>query len=841
MFNSAQTLSKLIRITSALCALSFPMSFLMAGPGGYGGTASIADAEIARRYERINQARTLEAEGDRAMRDLDFEGALSKYYEALALIPPAPMTAHDRTRIIRKFADACDKHADKLGKMGKIDEAKAVLKRVLVEEIDIDNAKCRTRLKWLDDPVRYNVAMSEGHFKNTEEVTRLLRLGLGYYDLGQFPEAEATFNKILLIDSHNTAARRNLEKVEREKISFNRASRDHLRQKALNEVDESWAAPIPRTSPVGNPGFSEAGEPASPILVKLKAIKLPRLSFEQASIEEVISWLTAKSREFDPMPDKTGVNFIPPTKKQGSPITLEMRDVPMLVALDQITSLAGLYYRVDSHAVVVTTLEERVNKIETRTFRVPPDFLNSAGQLEGGGGGSSLEPTKDDPFATPTPNVSGLKGRPKAKDVLIALGVPFPEGADATFLPATGRLVVKNTIQNLDYIEKLIEDMNKKIAKQVNVTTKFVEISQRNTEELGFDTLIGAFNIGGDRTFGSGGTSGNGTPLSASDYPFLAPAIANPVPIGSQPVSGGLRSGGRAITSGAIDGLLSEGIGGGGSLVAPGIFALAGVFSDPQFQIVMRALSQKKGVDLLTAPSIVTRSGQRAKIEVIREFPYPTDFDPPTIPQTFANLNDNNGGGIGPGGVPIAGGGGGGVNSFPVVPTTPTAFEVRNTGVSMEVDPVIGEDGYTIELNLAPEVVEFEGFINYGSPISTGAVNALGVPTTVVLTENRIEQPVFATRKLTTAVTIWNGQTVGIGGLIREDAQMVEDKVPFFGDIPLVGRLFRTKSEEHFKKNLMIYVSATLLDPSGAKIDPPGGPQEPMADPGLGASTPLIP
>jgi general secretion pathway protein D len=116
-------------------------------------------------------------------------------------------------------------------------------------------------------------------------------------------------------------------------------------------------------------------------------------------------------------------------------------------------------------------------------------------------------------------------------------------------------------------------------------------------------------------------------------------------------------------------------------------------------------------------------------------------------------------------------------------------------------------------------VVEFEGFINYGSPIQTGAVDALGNPTTVVLTENRITQPVFSTRKLTTAVTIWDGQTVAIGGLIREDVQHVEDKVPLFGDIPLVGRFFRTTSENHFKKNLMIFVTARLIDPAGQPVN----------------------
>ena len=58
------------------------------------------------------------------------------------------------------------------------------------------------------------------------------------------------------------------------------------------------------------------------------------------------------------------------------------------------------------------------------------------------------------------------------------------------------------------------------------------------------------------------------------------------------------------------------------------------------------------------------------------------------------------------------------VGTTPVTPTTPTAFETRNTGVTLEVEPVVGPDGVTIDLNLVPQVVEFEGFINYGSPDS---------------------------------------------------------------------------------------------------------------------------
>ncbi|MBK8041044.1 MAG: hypothetical protein IPK22_28505 [Verrucomicrobiaceae bacterium] len=152
-----------------------------------------------------------------------------------------------------------------------------------------------------------------------------------------------------------------------------------------------------------------------------------------------------------------------------------------------------------------------------------------------------------------------------------------------------------------------------------------------------------------------------------------------------------------------------------------------------------------------------------------------------------------------------------------------------------------------MELNLSPEVVEFDGFINYGSPInqpgqtlpifnsttqqlSAGPPPVFGIVQTLVgfnntgdriITPNVINQPIFSVRKVTTGVTVWDGQTVVLGGLIREDVQDVEDKVPILGDIPILGRLFRTEAEEHFKRNLIVFVTAYLIDPSGQRVKAP--------------------
>jgi general secretion pathway protein D len=122
-------------------------------------------------------------------------------------------------------------------------------------------------------------------------------------------------------------------------------------------------------------------------------------------------------------------------------------------------------------------------------------------------------------------------------------------------------------------------------------------------------------------------------------------------------------------------------------------------------------------------------------------------------------------------------------------------------------------------LNLVPQVVEFEGFINYGSPIQTFSTNLLGVSQTQVLTPNVINQPVFSARKVTTSVSVWDGQTVVLGGLMREDVQKVEDRTPIVGDIPIIGRLFRTNVDQHIKRNLIIFVTARLVNPAGQPLN----------------------
>ncbi len=814
-----QGLVRHTHITLLTTAVAFSASLSThAGSGGApSGLSSIANREIARRMARLEDARKAVEKGDKAFSEGDFEGALNQYKAAIEAIPMAPSTEEWRSIVNTKYADACVSLAQERAKTGRYKEARELLKEAL--EVKPDHRGAKTLSKRLDDPDRYPPALTPEHVKNVQNVERHLLKANSYKDLGDYDNALKEFQEVLRIDRYNVAARRGMESVEKRKSAYYNSSRDHQRARMLAQVDEAWEDKVPVQSVAIENTPTGSGRDASLYLInKMKTIRFPIVTFSGVSIDEAVEFLRVKSKDLDtlePDPARRGVNIIlkaGDTPVSTQQISLELRDVPMEEALRYVTELAGMKYKVEPFAVLVVPLTESSTEMITRIYRVPPDFLTPTG-ADGAAPAAAAAPV--DPFAK---NPGGDAGGPKlmakksAKEILSDAGIPFPEGSSAVFNPVTSQLVVRNTAPNIDMVETYVEAAGNRQPKMVYVTTKFVEVTQKNTNELGFDWLLGAFNIpGSSRVFGSGGSASTST-----DFPIQNPGAGTGA-LGTNAVSNGLRFGTGAITPDSIDGLLSNAPT--TATKTPGMFALTGVLTDPQFQVVVRALGQKKGVDLMSAPSVTTKSGVEANVSVVREFLYPTEFNPPQIPQNFGGGNSGTTTNLLTGVTTNRGS-----SSFPVTPTTPTAFQMKPVGVTMKVNPTVGPDNYTIDLQLAPEVTEFEGFINYGSPIQTSSTDALGNPTTIVLTENKIPQPVFSKRSVSTTVTVWDGQTVAMGGLIREDVQDVEDKIPLLGDIPYIGRLFQTKAEDHFKRNLMVFVTAKLIDPSGQPIRQPPAP-----------------
>jgi len=128
----------------------------------------------------------------------------------------------------------------------------------------------------------------------------------------------------------------------------------------------------------------------------------------------------------------------------------------------------------------------------------------------------------------------------------------------------------------------------------------------------------------------------------------------------------------------------------------------------------------------------------------------------------------------------------------------PQGFETRDIGILLEVTPSVGSDKETITLTLRPEVSE-------------ATPNAFEF-------SGEVKLPKFTTRNLTTNVVIKNGDTIMLGGLIKETRTNVRTKTPILGDLPILGVLFRKDSDSVVRQNLLIFVTASIISRRGEKL-----------------------
>ncbi len=504
---------------------------------------------------------------------------------------------------------------------------------------------------------------------------------------------------------------------------------------------------------------------------------------------------------------------VAPAGGVGTPtVTLNLQDIPLRDALRYVTDIAGLKFRVEDRAVfIVPSNYVPPGAMQTRNYKIQAGVFATI--LPGAGGGAAQPPGAAGPAPAPAPAAApmgGGGGGPSGEEVkkfFTDAGVPFPTGAGATYQERISTLFVTNTPENLEIFERVLASLNI-VPSQVTIEAKFVEIRQTDLRELGFEWILG------DWSFGKGSSAGKNFNIEGGDNRSFAGYVNSSNPGGNVPhyqppafVPGdtgnttdrlqGMRyaSVGGVLTGNALDNLLS-GRAVVDNFVPDSVVTLSGLLTNPQFQVIMHALSQRQNVDLLSAPKLTTISGQQAKMEVMREFLYPTEFEAPRIST----------------GAAVAGG----VTIATITPPTPGGFQMRSLGVSLTVTPQVGPDGYTINLTLVPEVTEFDGFVDYGNrgDLNTPAAIAMGQ----VAVAFPYPQPVFSTRRVTTSVIIWDGQTVVLGGLMREDAMKIKDKIPFLGDIPMVGKLFRSELENNVKRTLLVFVTAKLINPAGELI-----------------------
>ena len=774
------------------------------------GVVGQSEREIRILQERSTWAQEQIAKAKRALSDDDFNGrdyesafALSK--SAVDALPVGgAATVNLRAMAMETFSKSSFALAQLRISEGRYEDAELVVSTATGKPYDSTYGPLLALQKDLRDPDHFNRTMTPGFISKVEQTKQLLSEAQGFYASGRFDAAFNNYQKVLNLDPQNTSARLGMEQVNKQRSGYAETAYNERRAEMIGQVAKAWELPVPKfdtgaTTIVEQSPLEVRG--TANISRKLQEIKIPQLALSDESVRDAIEKVQKKSRTLDTTetdPAKKGVNIVlkvDPSKEAmdgGTKINLQLNDLPLGEALKYIASAANLKVKIEPYAVAIVPLSEPTESLISKEYKVPPSFIASTSAAAGTSSST-----------TTTPGLPGTVGKSGAKEFLETQGVTFPPGSSATYLASSSKLLVKNTQANLDLIDSLVEVSLATPPSQVEIESRFLEVTQNNVQELGFDWLLGAFQLGGGSgAYGGGGTAGN-MAGNVGTFPFTQGGVPTAPPVGSingnntGNLTAGNRTGAAAIKASALDGLLY------GSPVGPaaGVLALAGIFTNPQFQVVLRAINQQKGVDLVSAPKVTVTSGRKATINITRKFPYPRDYSPPQVPQ-------NQGSG-----------------QQPATPATPTSFETRNVGVQLEVEPTVGPDGYTIELSLSPQITEFLGFVNYGSPIYTDAAYRDSLTDTpiigtkrVMLTANNIDQPIFSVRQVDTQVTVYDGQTVVLGGLMREDVQKVQDKTPILGDAPLVGSLFRSSSNQRIKRNLLIFVTAGLLDPAGQPL-----------------------
>lgn len=362
-------------------------------------------------------------------------------------------------------------------------------------------------------------------------------------------------------------------------------------------------------------------------------------------------------------------------------------------------------------------------------------------------------------------------------------------------------LVITERPSRMNRIRPIIETLDR-ATDQVMIESKFVEVTDRDVKNIGINWAslaaynVRAGNIGGtfDRNRGSTfnnavngtnesgrqsevattddrSTTGTGTQTNGStNSGTVTSSNGTPTSNSSTGTTSGLNNSTTTNTTNGVESLVTDT----SNNILNRLTDLAytggtersasAVFSADEFRLVISALQSQNDVKVVSNPTIVTLNNTEASINVGEENPIPN----------YA-YNQERG-------------------SFEV-----NGFTYKPIGIILRVTPQVNARG-DIKLTLAPEVSQRNGETTFG-----GAGGA-----TI---------PIIATRKATTTVSLKDGYTMGIGGLLTSSTNKGQTKIPVLGNVPVVGRLFRSDSRDSTVTNLIIFITAKTLSASGAPVE----------------------
>jgi general secretion pathway protein D len=734
---------------------------------------------------------------------------LEKAYEALPEVLRGSSLALEVNRTLSKLQASL---AEVAAQQNHWPEAR---RRALVSlQHDPKNELALLQLKKSDEVLRrgvsgtesVNPALTTKFFDRLTAVRSGLEEAQAYRETGQLAKAEERYEDVLEADPFNQVATQGIQKIYEERALVAEKARDLSNLERRREVREAWNNIYPKSgTTVGGIEITGAmtASPAYALEKKLQKTVIPQVDFSGADLETIRRALISLSRTYDPEAAKGGVNFVVSTDVANpQPVTLRLRQTSLAEVVRYISQIAGVKARITDIGVTFGPLVEKSPELNSQNFTVSPSFFKGANGKEDVG---TAEPRGAAGGSAAAGSDGGGKNEQKK---LEDLGVVFPTGAYAVYNQKTSQLKVVNNQEMLDLIGQLISAAEEQTL-LIQVGVRLVEINQSDLDTITVNSTLGGsgINLLSPVPAGLNSTSGGSTP-SASTQRGVNAQLNQIQGVGLLP-NNTLQS---FLQSGVLAGTNQT------SSYALNTMELGGtILNGMQLRTLIQAVSQKNSANVLANPSIILKRGQKGVIEVVQEFKYVKEYSDPqssirTINSTSTNqatANNNLQGVPGPETV---------IGSFPSQISDPVPI-----GVKMGVKPDVTGDNSRVLLELEPSFVDFEGFINYGTIINSAYTLAYYNQAVTIMTNN-IQQPVFIRRDLTLpAVEVSDGYTLLLGGLLREDIQKIDEKVPIIGDIPIFGRAFQGKTEQAIKKNTLIFVTPRILDVSGQPLNPTAG------------------
>jgi general secretion pathway protein D len=672
--------------------------------------------------------------------------------------------------------------------------------------LDPQNTDGIAQLKKCDEVLRrgvvsgeeVNPALTTKFFDRLSVVRSGIEEAQALRETGQLQKAEERYEDVLQADPFNQVATDGIKKIYEERALVAEKSRDLSNLERKREVQEAWNNIYPQKSSQTD-GIEIAGpltaSPSYALEKKMQNTVIPQVDFSQADLETIRRALISLSRTYDPEPGKNGVNFIVSADVvNAQPVTLRLKNASLAEVVRYISQIAGVKVRNTDIGVSFSPLVETSPDLIPRDFRVSPGFFRASADA----GAATTTPK----YGSAESLEAGAGGGRNEQQKLADLGVVFPAGAYAVYNRSTSTLKVLNNAEMLDLIGQLISASEEETL-LIQVGVRLIEINQSDLDSITMNSKFG--------------TAALGVALPAALTP-TGTGVTNFTSAGGVGVNGQLNQnpGTGLLANNNLTAFLNPGTLAGTNSSASydlNTMTLGGFLNTMQFSSLITAISQKNSANVLANPSLVLKRGQQGKLSAIQEFKYVKEYSDPQ--SSIAQIVVFGGATI-PGPETVLG-------SYPS-----QISDVVPIGVELGVKPdVVGSDRVLLELQ--PTFQDFEGNINYGAEIfsvyaSRPNAPVLAATNPVLILTNVINQPVFVQRKVTLApIEVSDGYTLLLGGLLREDIQTVDEKVPLLGDLPVFGRMFQGKTEKAVKKNTLIFVTPRILDVSGQPLNPTAG------------------